>query len=213
MSLYTIRKTTDGIVVHCSATKPSQDIGVKDISQWHRAKGWIGCGYHFVIRRDGTIEEGRPVNAVGAHVEGHNSTTIGICLAGGVRESWQKGMPGDGAEDNFTPSQKAALAKLIHQLRATYTNTTVKGHRDYPGVRKSCPCFNVIPWWNMVKGSGHHLEVPQAVEGATIEVTKDYPTYWSLARHHNMDVRALVGANPEHPPHTLKVGTVLRRPD
>ena len=84
MASYKSRTATDYIAVHCAATPPKADIGVAAIDRWHRAKGWNGVGYHRVIRRDGTIEQGRPDEAVGAHVEGFNSTAVGICLAGGV---------------------------------------------------------------------------------------------------------------------------------
>ena len=58
------RKTTDYIIIHCTATRPSQDIGFEEVNNWHRARGWIGCGYHFIIKRDGKIEDGRTTDAV-----------------------------------------------------------------------------------------------------------------------------------------------------
>ena len=71
-------------MVHCAYTTATMDIGAKDIDRWHREKGWLGCGYHKVIRRDGTVEDGRPMNKAGAHVRGINRQSIGICLAGGM---------------------------------------------------------------------------------------------------------------------------------
>ena len=47
------RLATDYIIIHCTATRPSQDIGFEEVNNWHRARGWIGCGYHFIIRRNG----------------------------------------------------------------------------------------------------------------------------------------------------------------
>ncbi|MDU3350765.1 MAG: N-acetylmuramoyl-L-alanine amidase, partial [Clostridium sp.] len=70
------RNTTDAIFVHCSATKPSMNIGVREISQWHREQGWLAIGYHFVIRRDGTLEAGREQSAVGSHAKDYNSTSV-----------------------------------------------------------------------------------------------------------------------------------------
>ena len=63
----------NSIVVHCSATPPSSDIVVNEIREWHvKEKNWSDVGYHFVVKRDGTIEDGRPVKRPGAHVKNHN---------------------------------------------------------------------------------------------------------------------------------------------
>jgi hypothetical protein len=83
------------LIVHCSATSEKQDIGAKEIDSWHRAKGWSGIGYHFVIRRDGTIEQGRALHKYGAHAYGYNKVSLGICMIGGVAANGK-------AEDNFT---------------------------------------------------------------------------------------------------------------
>lgn len=127
------------LVVHCSATQPKADIGVAEIDKMHRERGFNGIGYHFVIRRDGTVEKGRPEDQIGAHVEGHNSESIGICLVGGINKEGK-------AEDNFTLDQYASLAALLMSLASTYTEATVLGHRDFPGVKKDCPCFDVRKW-------------------------------------------------------------------
>ncbi|MGL5965359.1 MAG: N-acetylmuramoyl-L-alanine amidase, partial [Fusobacteriaceae bacterium] len=84
MANFKKRGSTDHIVIHCSATKPTMDIGVRDIRMWHKQQGWLDVGYHFIIKRDGTIEEGRPVDVVGSHVKNHNSNSVGVCLVGGV---------------------------------------------------------------------------------------------------------------------------------
>lgn len=130
------------ITVHCSATKPSTYVDRAVIDRWHRAKGWLGIGYHFVIKRDGTVEAGRSLDRVGAHVENHNTGNIGICMAGGLKES--DGSP----EDNFTPEQYHALALLIQTLAAQHgiSHDHILGHRDWPGVKKACPCFDVKEW-------------------------------------------------------------------
>lgn len=139
------RDRTDYIVVHCSATRPSQDIGRADIDRWHRAKGWNGIGYNYVIRRDGTLEVGRPLEAVGSHVLGYNEVSVGICLAGGVAED------GKTPEDNFTPAQKDTLAKAVRILLKEYPKATVQGHRDFPKVAKACPSFDVKKWWGALQ--------------------------------------------------------------
>ncbi len=139
---YTRRHRTDYIVVHCSATKPTADVGAEEIREWHvKDNHWLDIGYHYVVRRDGSVELGRPSWAVGSGVAGHNSNTIHICLVGGVDND---GSP----EDNFTPRQKAALAFLIANIK-THINpkADVCGHRDFPGVKKACPSFDAKAWW------------------------------------------------------------------
>lgn len=148
------RATTTGITIHCSASRPSQDWGAKEIDRMHRAQGWLCIGYTFVIRRDGTIEGGRPVAAEGSHCRDgqRNKTNIGICLIGGVSEKPQKHIPGSpwngsDAEANQTPAQMQSLTRLIAKLKQDYpTIKTVEGHRDVPGVKKACPSFQVGEW-------------------------------------------------------------------
>lgn len=78
------------VVLHCSATQDYPKghaafdlIGAADIDQWHRKRGWREIGYHFVIRRTGVIEEGsRHWTEYGAHVEGHNINSLGVCYVG-----------------------------------------------------------------------------------------------------------------------------------
>lgn len=135
------RTSTDYLVVHCAATRPSQDIGAADIDRWHRAQGWACIGYHFVIRRDGTVEEGRELDVIGAHVSGHNTNSVGICLAGGVTEA-----DVTKAENNFTEAQLASLKKLLLDLRKKYPKAKIQGHRDFPGVKKACPSYDVKSW-------------------------------------------------------------------
>ncbi len=131
------RKRTDWLIVHCSATTPAMNIGAKEIDQWHRRRGWLGIGYHFVIRRDGTVEKGREITEVGAHVEGYNSSSIGICLVGGVNDT-------DNPENNFTPEQFVSLEKLLRDVIAEYPTAKITGHRRF--AKKACPSFDVEEW-------------------------------------------------------------------
>ena len=136
------RPKTKYLVVHCSATINNPDFDWKTIDRMHRQKGWICIGYHYVIRTDGTIEEGRPLGTIGAHVKGHNEESVGICLIGGTD------LKGNSV-DNFTKAQKDSLLKLLEWLQKdVYADEapTVLGHRDF-GVPKACPCFDVIPWY------------------------------------------------------------------
>ncbi len=153
---FKMRASTVGVTVHCSASKPSQDWGATFIDRMHRAQGFICIGYHFIIRRDGSIELGRPLGAEGSHARdgGRNKTHIGICLVGGVSENPQKHIPGNkwngsDAECNFTKEQMSALRRLLAHLKATQfkgKDFPVEGHRDIPGVRKACPSFQVGEW-------------------------------------------------------------------
>ena len=132
-------RNPDMIVVHCSATLPKPTLGARDINSWHAQKGWMGIGYHYVIRADGTIEMGREEQMRGAHAEQVNDRSIGICMIGGVDE---KGKPAN----NFTPAQFDSLAVLIADIRARHSIKEVIGHRDVPGVKKACPSFDVQVW-------------------------------------------------------------------
>lgn len=136
----TLRRFTDHIIIHCSATPPGMDIGVKEIDRWHRERGFLRIGYHFVIRRDGTVEKGRDIDEVGAHARPWNGNSVGICLVGGVAEGTK--LP----EANYTPAQWTALETLLRHVRAFYPRATIIGHRDVPGVSKACPSFDVRAW-------------------------------------------------------------------
>jgi N-acetyl-anhydromuramyl-L-alanine amidase AmpD len=82
------------------------------------------------------VETGRATTEVGAHVSGHNAGNLGICLVGGLDEA---GKP----EDNFTPEQFGALIDLLEELLQQFPDAQVLGHRDWPNVKKACPCFDV----------------------------------------------------------------------
>ncbi len=150
------RKATRKLVVHCSATRATSDIGRMDIDLWHRRQGWRMIGYHFVIRRDGTLEVGRHEDEPGAHVSGHNADSIGICMVGGLGAN-NKG------ENNFTPAQFATLRGLLVRLTDKYPEADVLGHRDLSPDKnkdgkvtkneylKECPSFDVRSWWAAAK--------------------------------------------------------------
>jgi len=142
------RRKIYGIVIHCTATKAGVDLNVEDVRRIHKAQGWADIGYHYLIRIDGRIENGRDVDLIGAHVSGYNANTIGVCYVGGLDE---KGNPAD----TRTPNQKASLVSLLKMIRAAYPGASIKGHRDYSPDKngngtiepsewiKVCPCFEV----------------------------------------------------------------------
>lgn len=122
------------IVVHCSANRAGSALRLADIDRHHRSLGWKGCGYHYVIPSDGTLEEGRPEAEMGAHCRHHNRHSIGICYEGGLDA---KAKP----KDTRTEPQKAALRKLLSQLKESFPQALVVGHRDLNPM-KECPCFD-----------------------------------------------------------------------
>jgi len=124
------------------------DIGADTIREWHvHGNGWNDIGYHYVIRRDGTVERGRPVEVAGAHTKGENLTSIGICLIGGRGHN---GKP----EVNYTAAQWRALHDTVVRLRARFGIKAGKvyGHNDFSS--KACPCFNVRTWAYGLCGNG-----------------------------------------------------------
>lgn len=125
------------VIIHCAATKPSMDIGASDIKKWHLDRGWKDIGYHYVIRRNGDIENGIAVALAGSHTKGHNANSIGICLVGGIND---KGEP----ESNFTKAQWATLERLVRVLKIDFPHATVHGHREF--AAKACPSFDVQEW-------------------------------------------------------------------
>jgi len=137
----------DYIVDHCSATKPDENFGVEEFRKWHKKKGWDDVGYHFIVRLDGKLELGRPLNKQGAHVRGKNKNSIGICYVGGYNA-------GGFAEDTRTDAQKETLWVLHVTLKAVHPKAIIKGHRDFSpdldgdGVIspneyiKQCPCYD-----------------------------------------------------------------------
>lgn len=137
---YTPRKSTEFLAVHCSASKPSMNIGEDEIRKWHTDKGWLDVGYNVVIRRDGKVEIGRPLDYQGAHVSDFNSKALGICMVGGINEYTGE------AENNFTALQFNALLATLRFLKLYAPEAKIQGHRDFPNVKKDCPSFDVREW-------------------------------------------------------------------
>lgn len=122
------------IVVHCSANRAGSALRLADIDRHHRSLGWKGCGYHYVIPTDGTLEEGRPEAEMGAHCRHHNRHSIGICYIGGLSAD---GTPAD----TRTEAQRATLRRLLAFLHRRFPRALIVGHRDLDPL-KACPCFD-----------------------------------------------------------------------
>ena len=107
------------------------------IDTWHRQRGWkLGIGYHYVVRRDGQIEAGRPEYVIGAHCQYHNAHSIGVCYEGGLDI---RGQPAD----TRTEAQKAAMRRLLEDLHRRYPKALIVGHHDL-NPHKACPCIDNV---------------------------------------------------------------------
>ena len=130
-------RTITLIIVHCSAVRPDQTSSAKQIGNWHRKDNhWKAIGYHYVIRRDGEIEPGRPEEQIGAHCVNHNAHSIGVCYEGGLDI---RGQPAD----TRTAEQKAAMRRLLEELHRRYPRALIVGHRDLNPAKK-CPGYKNV---------------------------------------------------------------------
>lgn len=124
------------IILHCSATfdydkdnKAFDLIGAKDIDVWHSHRGFkspsgVHIGYHFVVRRSGVIEVGRPLHEAGAHAQGENSDSIGVCYVGTHRP---------------TDAQVTSLLKIADDLYRRFGLGAECWHGHYEYANKTCP--------------------------------------------------------------------------
>lgn len=139
----TEREFTDRIVIHHVGNPMDEDISAAEIHESHLAQGWAGIGYHYVIRKDGSIEQGRPENTIGAHAYGYNANSIGINVAG----NFEVGEP--------TDAQKDSLAMLVGYLAEKYgvviNPNKVCGHRDL--MATACPGKNLYSLLDDVRGN------------------------------------------------------------
>jgi len=134
------RKSTESIVIHCSATKPTMDIGLNEIRKWHvKDNGWRDVGYHYIVRRNGEVELGRRHDDTGAHAAGYNHKTIGVCMVGGMADD-------NSAQNNFTDKQWTAVKDLLNQIKVDYPGVNIIGHNEISS--KECPSFDVQEWLN-----------------------------------------------------------------
>lgn len=120
------------IILHCSITPDKGDAyGVKEIDKWHRARGWNGIGYHYVIRRSGYIERGRCESIVPAGVKGHNQDTIQICIIGTRR---------------FTTMQYEGLVILLNAINCRHKIPVgdIYGHYEIGDTTTTCPNIDMV---------------------------------------------------------------------
>ena len=127
-------RTITLIIIHCSATCEDRPFTEQALEAAHRQRGFDGTGYHFYIRRDGTLHHPRLLGEVGAHAKGFNRCSIGICYEGGLDP---QGQPAD----TRTPQQLQRLRDLLSILKRLYPHALIVGHRDL-NPHKACPCFD-----------------------------------------------------------------------
>lgn len=131
------------VILHTSATPGSWAKGktaaqaVAEIDRWHKDRGWRGIGYHRVVMPNGEIGKGRPFNKIGAHVKGHNTGSVGICIIPQVTVE-KRGR----FEDFYTERQRAAVKRIISELGKQADIKKVSGHNQY--ANKLCPGFTVV---------------------------------------------------------------------
>ena len=131
-------RTITLIIIHCSETPEGRSLSFEECRRDHiMHRHFRDIGYHFYITRDGTVHDGRPIEKVGAHCEGHNSHSIGICYEGGLDAN---GKPAD----TRTEAQRKALKSLIERMHRLFPKALIVGHHDL-NPRKACPCFKVEP--------------------------------------------------------------------
>lgn len=161
----TNRRRTDAIIVH-HVGNTNADVSAETIHQWHLANGWAGIGYHFVIRKDGSIEQGRPMDTVGAHCYGENDHTVGVNLVG----NFENYVP----EDAQVASAKRLLAALCRNYGFAPSSSTIFGHRDFnatacPGRTSTtcCPTSSVA----------HPRSTDMLASVPSVQRIHDLPTY------------------------------------
>ena len=133
------------IVIHCSATRSTRDYTAEQLLRDHKTRGFRTVGYHFYIRRDGSVTQHRKLLEVGAHCRPWNRCSIGICYEGGLNEN---GVPAD----TRTYAQKCSLLDLLRQLKTDYPNARISGHRQLSSsIHKACPCFDAKSEYETIK--------------------------------------------------------------
>jgi N-acetylmuramoyl-L-alanine amidase len=206
------QRTITELVVHAAATTPAmQNVDAKWIDRVHRRRGFLKIGYHFVILRDGRLEDGRPVKQIGAHVKGFNAHSIGICMAGGIDKLGN-------AENNFTDAQFETLHSLLINLRLDYPEADISGHRDFsPDLNgdgkitsnewlKMCPCFDVREWCQHVGLSPVGDRPPSSAPAYKVELGD---TLWLIAKTAGTTVKALCELNDLNPNRPIYPGNLI----
>lgn len=179
---FTRRSTTDEVILHHAEASSAT---VWDINAWHLDNGWVGIGYHYYIRKDGSIYRGRPEWAVGAHATGHNDRSIGICCEGAYMT------------ETMPAAQLASLKALLRDIMGRYGTMPLRRHRDVNAT--SCPGDN-FPWaeaQNYMKEDDTmtQKEFEEMYDKANplYKTIDDVPSYWRQEVREMLDCGAING--------------------
>jgi N-acetyl-anhydromuramyl-L-alanine amidase AmpD len=129
------------LTIHCTATPEGRNNTAAEVRAWDVDR-FGQPSYHWVIELDGTRVRHLKDDQIGAHVGGHNSGNIGISYVGGTESLNAGGKP----KDTRTAAQKTSMLTLVRTYKDRYPGIVVRGHRDWPGVSKACPSFDVAKW-------------------------------------------------------------------
>jgi N-acetylmuramoyl-L-alanine amidase len=129
------------LTIHCAATPEGRDNSAAEVRAWDVAR-FGQPSYHHVIELDGDAIRHLKDEERGAHVRDNNSGNIGICYVGGTTTLNAGAKP----KDTRTPAQKRTLARLVREYQAKYPGIIIRGHNEWPGVKKACPSFSVKAW-------------------------------------------------------------------
>ncbi len=138
------RNSTDYIILHHRAGNGT----VESIHAQHLSQGWTGIGYNFYVRKDGSIYRGRPIEMVGAHCQGKNGCSVGVCFEGNFET------------ETMSAAQIKAGQELITYLKTLYPKAEVLRHNDFEST--ACP-GKKFPFEDMKKGT-ENISLAKAVE-------------------------------------------------
>lgn len=133
--------------MHCTAT--TQTTTVQSIlNYWKKSLGWKNPGYHRLIEANGKVHTLLPDELISNGVAGYNSNSLHVSYIGGIDAKGK-------ALDTRTPEQKAAILSILKEWKAKHPKAVIRGHRDFPNVKKSCPSFDVAGWLNATSNYGY----------------------------------------------------------
>lgn len=161
---------------------------IEDIHRWHLNNGWSGCGYHFFIRKDGSIYRGRPENSLGAHTSGHNTGSLGICFEGSFNK------------ETMTDEQLKSGQELTTYLCDKYNllKANVYKHKDFNST--DCPGVN-FPYEKLRKGGSNNT-----VENTTLNIIAELQNECNKQGFSNQKVDGIYGVNTLNGCPTVKRG-------
>ena len=145
----TTRRSTTRIILHHAAARKCT---AQQIHSWHLANGWVGIGYHFFVRKNGSVYRGRPETVVGAHAGNNNYDSIGICFEGSFDR------------EQMNEVQRTAGAELVAYLKDKYGITKVQKHSDVNAT--GCPGTH-FPFKEISEGAAAGKPAESAAEGFT----------------------------------------------